>query len=193
MSGREFRDDRNLVVRLLDWAAEQLARFVGALTTGGPGAVMAWLVLLSLVAALTYLAFRLVTTRRSVVRGASRLGPIELITSDTEPGRSPAEWRDEAERCLTRGDHRRAVRARYRAVVGELVARGWLDDVPGRTEGEYRAEMRTRHPGAASPFDELTELFERVWFGDEPAGSDTWERVGSLEADLDRAAKMVPA
>ena len=135
-------------------------------------------------AAAVYLFVRLAGTRGTVMRGGGSDGVIELTTELDQPTRSPAEWREEADRCLARGDQRKAVRARYRAVVGELVASGWLDDIPGRTEGEYRSEVHERHPELAAPFDELTRLFEGVWYGDEPADATTVDRVIALERSL---------
>jgi hypothetical protein len=75
------------------------------------------------------------------------------------------------------------LRARYRALVAELAARGVVDEVPGRTTGEYRAEVIANLPGAAPEFGGATELFEATVYGDRSAGpSDTAE----LDALADR-------
>lgn len=184
LASGEFRDTRNPIERVLDWIGDQLGRFVGALADGGPGSIVAWLVLGATVVVVVLLGRRLITSwpRRSA-RPEHPSGVV-VHAETVHRGRSADEWVEEAERCLARGDHRRALRARYRAVVTRLVRRGLLDDVPGRTEGEFRDELRERRPALAGPFDELTGLFEAVWYGHEPADAGSVERVGLLERVL---------
>jgi hypothetical protein len=64
-----------------------------------------------------------------------------------------------------------ALRCRYRVRVGELVERDLVPDVPGRTAGEYRAEVASALPEVAPPFGEATDLFELAWYADVPTGA----------------------
>ena len=57
------------------------------------------------------------------------------------------------------------MRARYRELVRSLIDDGVLDDLPGRTTGEYRGEFVSARPTAADSFVALTDLFEAVWYG----------------------------
>jgi hypothetical protein len=40
-----------------------------------------------------------------------------------------------------------------------------LEDIPGRTTGEYRNAFVRARPESADAFIELTGLFEAVWYG----------------------------
>ena len=47
-----------------------------------------------------------------------------------------------------------------------------LDEVPGRTSGEYERVVRAVVPGAAPQFAWVTALFESCWYGREPSDAD---------------------
>jgi Domain of unknown function (DUF4129) len=94
--------------------------------------------------------------------------------------RSAAEWRAEAEAQERAGAWREAVRSRYRALVADLAARGLVEEVPGRTAGEYRREVGEALPAVATDFAGATELFEVAWYG----RSDTGAQEASQLRDL---------
>ena len=87
------------------------------------------------------------------------------LTIELEEGRDATDWRSDAERFEAAGQWREAMRARYRELVRSLIDDGVLDDLPGRTTGEYRGEFVRARPTHAESFIELTELFEAVWYG----------------------------
>ena len=147
--------------RLRHWIATQIARAVAAGLSGR--ATVLGVILLILIAGLVVvLAVRF---SRSLQRDARR-GQVVVGL----PGRAPAEWWAEAAACDARGDHRGALRARYRALVAELAVRRLIDEVPGRTTGEYRAAVAVALPDAADPFGGATELFEAAFYGDRATG-----------------------
>ena len=69
-----------------------------------------------------------------------------------------------------------------------------IRDLPGRTSGEYRADVAATLPAAAADFAAATELFEQAWYGDVTTGPDESARFRHL-ADLvvDRAGKPTKA
>ncbi|HYA44528.1 MAG TPA: DUF4129 domain-containing protein [Acidimicrobiales bacterium] len=83
---------------------------------------------------------------------------------------SPLHWRQEADRLAGQGRHREALRCRYRALVGDLATGGLLEEVPGRTTGDYERLVRALFPEVAGRFSAITDLFERCWYGQEAAG-----------------------
>ena len=103
---------------------------------------------------------------------------------DPEADRSAADWLTAAERLEAEARWKDALRCRYRVLVGELVERDAIPDVPGRTAGEYRAEVTSAFPGVAPPFSEATELFELAWYADAPTGPDENVRFRSLTEDV---------
>lgn len=127
-----------------------------------------------------------VTSRRS--RSAPDEDPDD---SDVEltPLRSVAEWTTEAERCEGAGDHRGAVRARFRALTSTLADRGLVGDSPGRTVGELEADLSARAPVAVPAFLPLATLFERVWFGLDQAEPEDSAAARNL---ADRALEAAP-
>jgi hypothetical protein len=179
----EFRPpDRPLLSRLLDWLLELVGRLLAALGGSGAGGIVG-LVLLGLLLA----GVGLVVARFS--RGLTR-SPEVAAAIPGAPRRSAAEWRTEAEGHERAGDWRQAVRARYRALVAELAARGLVEEVPGRTAGEYRREVGRSLPGAAADFAGATELFEVAWYGRSETGSREAARLGDLSG---RVLQRAPA
>jgi hypothetical protein len=110
--------------------------------------------------------------------------PTHAVAQPTEPRRSAVNWRAEAERLEAEGNWKDALRCRYRSLVMELIERDVLRDVPGRTAGEYRVELREHAPTAATAFSGASELFERAWYGDLPTGATENERFQVLARDV---------
>jgi hypothetical protein len=81
-------------------------------------------------------------------------------------------WRVDAEKAEADGEWKLAMRARYRWLLGELIDRQLLVNVPGRTPGEYRTDLARIRPDQATALATATDLFERAWYGNEPTGPD---------------------
>jgi hypothetical protein len=124
------------------------------------------------------LALILVVSVR-VGRGVTAGGAAPM-TGPTIVRRTAADWRAEAVEREREGDWRGGLRCRYRALVAELADRGLVDEVPGRTAGEYRREVAGSVPDAAADFAGATDLFERAWYGNRSTGADDSARFGSL-------------
>ena len=131
-----------------------------------------------------------VAARRGVFRRLSSPGasPGVLVT-DGGVVLTPEAWRREAGRLAAEGRYREALRCRYRAVVGELAQRGVIDEVPGRTSGDYERLVNRLLPGVSARFSALTASFERCWYGREPSdasGQAAFDEIArSLVADVD--------
>ena len=151
-----------LLQRARSWAIRQLERMLGALFGAGRGEVVFWVVAAAALLATVVLVVRF---GRGVTADRSRR------TTVTAAGRrSGAQWREEAEAHEGAGRWRAGLRCRYRALLADLAERGLVDDVPGRTAGEYRREVGERAPAVSEPFDGATALFERAWYGNRPTG-----------------------
>lgn len=165
-----LRDD------IRQWFIDRLA----ALFESGAGTVLAW----SLVG-LAVVVGVLVAVRalRGVRRGAVSE---EGVTAVTVTRRPATDWLDDARAARDAGDLAEAVRCGYRAVVAGLAASGDLDEVPGRTVGEYRAQVQTNQPQRLDDFTRASDVFERVWYARRPAGH------GDIEAVLAVADEVAP-
>jgi hypothetical protein len=174
LSQPQFRQAPESVVdHLRTWVGEALRRALDAVLGGHltllGGAVLA--VVLVLVAWLAVRAGRGVTD------------PGVRLPAEGRAARTAEDWRAEAAGHEQRGDWRAALRCHYRALIAELSRRGMVEEIPGRTTGEYRREVRRAGPGVAQEFDGATELFEVVVYGDQPAGAD---EVGAMRRHGER-------
>jgi hypothetical protein len=138
---------------------DALARVLSVVGAG----VGAWLALIAIVALVAIVVWRLSS-------GVTR-DPGRHVAISTGRLRPAADWRAEAEAHERAGEWRQAVRARYRALVADLAGRGVLHEIPGRTAGEYRAELTDALPAASPQFAGATELFEGAWYGHRPTGA----------------------
>lgn len=178
LSRPEYADlEPGLLERALDALLMQFARAVSALEGTGFGTVIGAVVLVAALALAGWLIARF-------VRGVRR-DPAAGVAVEGELGRTPRDWLEEAERHEAGGRLREAVRCRYRALVAALAARGVVEEVPGRTTGEYLEEVRRAAPAAAPAFAAVTASFEEAWYG---SGTVTPEELGRLRDDA-RAAE----
>jgi hypothetical protein len=164
LSRPEFREAaRPLLSRIWSWVLERLAELLAALVGSAAGSIVGLLLFLLILAAVTVVAVRF-------ARGMTR-DPEVAAAIPPEPRRSAEEWRSRAEAHERAGEWRQALRCRYRALVADLAGRGLVEEVPGRTAGEYRGQVERNVPAAAEAFGGATELFERAWYGRAPTGA----------------------
>lgn len=163
---------RSLLERAQDWVFERLVQLVHALMGSGGGSILGWVVVALVTLAAIVLA----------VRFSKGLRPDPSERADATPGhrRSAIDWRALAAGHEAAREWRAAMRCRWRALVSELARRGLLEEVPGRTAGEYRRQLSAALPSAATDFDVATALFEAAWYGDHPAGAGQAEQLRSL-------------
>jgi hypothetical protein len=179
----EFRPaERSLVERAYDWVLEMVGRLLGAIAGSGAGGIVG-LVLLALV---------LAGVGVLVARFSRGLTPSAEVAAAVLAGRrrSAAEWRADADAQERVGAWRDAVRSRYRALVADLAARGLVEEVPGRTAGEYRRQVGRAVPAAAADFAGATELFEVAWYGRADTGA---REAAHLRALSDRVLQRARA
>ena len=167
-------DHRTLLERARDWVLDRLGDLLGHLAGGGSGQLFGWAVVALLTAAAVVFAVRF-------TRGTRR-DPGVAPGRPQVPRRTAAEWRAEAEAHEAAGQWRPGLRCRYRALVADLATRGLVEEVPGRTTGEYRRQVDAAVPDVAPAFDGATVLFEGAWYGGRDTGADDAARFRELEA-----------
>jgi hypothetical protein len=159
------------------WVLGELGRLLGRLLGLGAGSgATAWIgvaVLAVLVGLIGVLAVRL------WVRLPAEVSRPVVVTA-AAAGRSAVDWRAEAARHERQGRWRDALRCRYRALVADLAGRGVVEEVPGRTAGEYRSVVQATVPTVAVDFSGATDLFEDAWYGDRPTGPADQARFDEL-------------
>jgi hypothetical protein len=160
----------------VDWLGDRFSDVIDTVfnVAGGAAGVV---VLAALVAVVLFAIFR---ARRTLERDAQ-------VTFDTESSgkTSPEEWDAAAERAAAAGRYDDAIRCRLRSVLAALDRSGVLDELDGRTSGEYRSAAKQVLPlEAAGAFDELANAFDGVWYGDLPADA-------RLSAEANELARQV--
>jgi hypothetical protein len=161
--------------RARSWLGRQLGHVLDAAFGGHLGVVGA-VVLLIVAVAIVIVVVRVTRASRHGGRvGGHAVGPT---------GRAPRDWLAEAAACEAAGDWRGALRARYRALVAELAGRGVVEEVPGRTTGEYRAEVVANLPTVAPGFGDATDLFEATIYGERPAGPQDAAQLETFAHDV---------
>lgn len=141
--------------------------------SGGSGGLpdltaLGWVVLIVLVLVLAFVLWRVVRGYRRRARPEDdEAVDIEVAVASTRPSHS---WLDEAAEAEAAGRWKDGLRARFRALVAELIERDLVRSLPGRTVGEFRAEVRRGAPEVADTFAGACRLFERAYYGDEPTG-----------------------
>lgn len=184
LSRSEFDEpEPTLFRRGVEWVLERLDRLFGregdepVLGGGDAGAGgSSWFTILVLVVALvgTVLVAR-VLLRSGVLSRRQKRRSDELAV-DVSERRSAQAWDELARRLEAEGRWKDALRARFGALVEQLIERGVVEDVPGRTTGEYRVQVRRALPDAGDDFAAAADLFDRAWYGDAPTGPDEAQR-----------------
>ncbi len=160
---------RSLLERFSEWLTEQLAELFSRFGGSGAPNLIAYTLMAVFAVVVLWLLWKLIRDR--FIRLPEKAEKPEP-TIEIEAPLSARELRSEVERFERDGNWKEAVRARYRLLVSELVERGTLEDIAGRTPGEYRRAMFRDHPENAESFAAVTDVFERIWYGDEPATSE---------------------
>ena len=160
---------------------EAIADALNALFSGGRSGVVAWTIVAVVAIVVTIVAVRVIRS----VRGnpVADDDDVRIVASTRRPA---TDWDREAAEHAAAGRWRDALRCRYRALVARLAALGAVDEIPGRTAGEYRLDLRRSRPDAAEPFGEATEMFERVWYGHRDTDASEEERFRELAAAVER-------
>jgi hypothetical protein len=157
------------------WIGQQIQNALSAALSGS-FSVLGAVILVAIIGLLAWLVIRLWRGTRS--------DPAVRFAVVADRRRPPADWLAEAAECERRGDFRGSLRARYRALVSELARRGLVDDIPGRTSGEHRREVREALPATMEDFGGATDLFELAVYGDGPAGPGESARIAELSAKV---------
>ena len=167
------RPGPSIIERVERWVSEAISRVLDAISGAAGGGLIASLILIGAVVLATVMIVRF---SRGVQTDAAR--PAARVV--TGRGHSAESWRALAEQAEAQGLWREALRCRYRALVAELAGNGVLEDMPGKTTGEERAEIARAVPTASGAFSDATTLFDDVWYGDAPVGRDQSSKLDAL-------------
>jgi hypothetical protein len=141
------------------------------------GAVLRYLVIGLAVALIAFLVWRFIVPmfagnrRRKVNR---RKEPRVILGETLAPYETADDLISQAERLAQSGDLRAAIRKGYIAVLAELSDRKVLGLASHKTNRDYLRDVRRREE-LYQPMSEMTNTFERHWYGDVPAAEEDWQ------------------
>lgn len=157
------RPPPGLLARARDWFFERIGDAVESVLGSAGSGLLGWAVVAMLVLGAVLIVVRF-------TRGIQR-DPGTAVGTPSGPRRPPTDWLADATRFEAAGDWRAGLRCRHRALVASLAASGLVDEVPGRTAGEYRVDVARSVPAVAPDFDGATALFEVAWYGGRAVGA----------------------
>jgi hypothetical protein len=178
----EYRaNDPGLLRRIYQFILEWIGRALDSVVGAGRQSLVGTAVVLVITLVIVVLLLRF-------VRGVRR-DPGQDPGLAGAAGRSPGEWRAEAEQHERAGRWREALRSRYRLLLALLAAHGLIEEVPGRTSGEYLAEAVASLPAARQDLRDVTLAFERVWYGGQRVDGDGVRAVAAAVDRIDAVAR----
>jgi len=173
LSERQFHPSPSFLHRVINAVLNWLDHLLDLhlhLPSGSGGLGAGWLSdVLLVVLVVAVVALLVVAIRKGVLARFRHPGGTGVVVTEEGEIMAPEAWRREAERLAAEGRYREALRCRYRALVAELASRGVLNEVPGRTSGDYERLVAALLPEVAMPFSTITRLFESCWYGQEPS------------------------
>lgn len=132
-----------------------------------------WLLMLLLLV-VTAIVLGYVLSQREAPRSGSGAG----AAAAGPQARAPAQHLDDAASLAAQGKPREALRALYLATLVALDRGRHIHLEPGKTNGQYLRSM-SRGP-LRQDFTSFTRVFDRKWYGDEPATLHDYEQCRAL-------------
>jgi hypothetical protein len=179
LSKRMYHEnDPSPVQRALNAFWDWVDKLFGAASTATPGGALGLVVIVvAVLAVVAALWWRLGTPHRTPTSSAALF--------DDRP-RSAAEHRAAAEAHAAQGHWTQAVQERMRAIVRSLEERALLDPRPGRTADEAATEAGRTLPAHTDRLRTAARDFDDVTYGGRTATPQTYERLTTLDTELDR-------
>lgn len=160
-----------LKYRILMWFVRILARFFGASSAPTVGRILVWTLVAVAVLVTAFLIFK-------VIRQNARL---ESFVPEVMPvsAKSWRAWMEEAQGAATKGLWREAVHLAYWAGISFLEQSGTWKPDKARTPREYLRLLPSASENR-TPLSNLTRTLELTWYGNQPAGPETFSETVSL-------------
>jgi hypothetical protein len=134
-------------------------------TTEGMGTFLKFLIIAAGVGLLVFLFLKMATGDDLFRPRNKKLKPAaaEINLEKIEENLHEAELNDPIRKAVAAGDYALAIRLHYLAVLKELSLKKHIRWKRDKTNGEYLRELASS--SFFKPFQELTLIFERVWYG----------------------------
>lgn len=131
-------------------------------TGGAGGSIFVWIIACAIIG---WALWKLVPL---FIRGEGSSPSLRPDAVPLETLAAASDIREQASQALASGRHAEAIRLALLALIASLEQQGLLRYDTTRTNREYRTELGPR-PDLAERFGRLARIYERVWYGREPA------------------------
>lgn len=160
-----------LKYRVLMWIFRVLSRFFGSSAVPTVGKVFVWTLVAIAVIVLAYFIFRTMKRNARIESVIPQVSPVSA--------KGWRVWLDEAQAAAAQGLWREAVHLAYWAGISFLEASGMWKPDKARTPREY---LRLLAAGSEqrAPLSALTRNLELTWYGNQPAGPETFSETTAL-------------
>ncbi|WP_017714989.1 DUF4129 domain-containing protein [Kamptonema formosum] len=117
----------------------------------------------------------------------SLLGNSPKVTPLESP-LTPAAWQQQSQEFQRLGNYREACRSLYMAMLQQLHDTGTAQNLPSRTDGEYRHLLRQLRAG--EPYEILLLTHERLCFGTAEPAPEDFRRCQQAYRQISQEAKL---
>jgi hypothetical protein len=170
---------RGLLERFSSWLGDLWDGLTQAAAAGSPLSTAAAVAVVAVLAALALT----VAGRVRREAPADRRGRHAVVGH----GDSPDMHRRAAEQALENGDLRAALVEAFRALASRWARRALLEERPGLTAHEVATELGAVFSHRAGELAHAADVFDSVFYGDQPAHGDDARAVLRLDAELGRS------
>jgi hypothetical protein len=164
-----------LKYRILMWLLRLLSRLFGASSVPTVGRILVW----------TLVAVAVLVTAFLIYRSIRQTARLEHVVPDVIPvsAKSWRAWMEEAQSAAAKGLWRESVHLAYWAGISFLEQSGMWKPDKARTPREY---LRLLPAGSEyrMPLSDLTRKLELTWYGNQPAGQETFSETVTLLENL---------
>lgn len=111
----------------------------------------------------------------------------EITLENIEDHLREAEIDSFIQEAIRRQDFALAIRLHYLSVIKALIEGEWIRWKRDKTNGAYLREMGGQP--LFQPFQEVTTIFEQVWYGDRAVGRGEFDRLQAIFLHLERTIR----
>ena len=126
-----------------------------------------------------------------LLRGATVYDVALSDQRDASGGQAPFDFETRAGAAAAAGGYREAIRLTFLGVLRGLHDRGLIKYDPARTNREYLASIRLRDRSLYEAFSQLIALFDRKWYGHEPAHAPDFRVFQEMAAGVAEALRRL--
>jgi len=166
----EARNDVGWLQRLKYWFNRQMRKLFGNSNVRSGWSLMRVLALLAVSGLAVYVLWKM---RLNRVFSESPRSSMKMSFEEIEENLLDVDIDERIDRAVKSGQYRKAVRLYYLKTLKLMTGEELIDWEINKTNSDYRYELRGS--GFEGGFDEITSVFDYVWYGEFPIDKSSFE------------------